>query len=202
MKLKNCLSLLRISVLAVTACLLIGCAAVEKRADLTYQRATDVRGGSGEIYLAKPVIDVQLGRMPGRTVLGSVGNTGTQIVTTDDISDWIMGALSDELYHAGYEIRTVPTLPVDTSRGVLVWVKGLSAEQEDKGFILTTSTGMELSAEIWKDGRISKTLTVKVSSQDEGMDRTGEPVTSSLQKTLQSAMVQLLPGIVDVLSGG
>jgi len=199
MKANGFTRLVRGSILVATACLLIGCATVEKRADLTYQRATDVRGGSGEIYLAKPVIDVQFGRMPGRTVLGSVRNTGTQIVTTDDISDWIMGALSDELYHAGYEIRTVPTLPVDTSRGVLVWVKGLSADQADKGLILTTSTGMELSAEIWKDGGLSKTLTVKVGSQDEGMDRSGKPVTAALQKTLQSAMTQLLPGIVDAL---
>ena len=156
-------------------------------------------GGSGEIYLAKPVIDVRFGKMPGRTVLGLVRNTGTQIVTSDDISDWIMGALTDELYPAGYEIRTVPALPVGVSRGVLVWVKGLSANQEDEGLILSTSTEMELSAEIWKEGRLSKTLTVKVGSRDEGVDRSGTTVTVSLQKTLQSAMVQLLPGIVDAL---
>ena len=61
-------------------------------------------------------------------------------------------------------------------------VTRLSADQEDKGLILTTSTEMELSAEIWKEGRLSKTLTVKVSSRDEGMDRTGEPVGASLRK--------------------
>ena len=86
----------RMVLLAAAASLFFGCAAVEKKVDLTYQRTTDVRRGSGEIYLAKPVIDARLQKMPGRTILGSVQNTGTQIVTTDDISDWVIRALSNE----------------------------------------------------------------------------------------------------------
>ncbi|MGD0661649.1 MAG: hypothetical protein ABSD38_26605 [Syntrophorhabdales bacterium] len=189
----------RVSVLAAAACLLVGCATVEKTANLTYQRAANVRGGSGEIDLAKPVIEVRLGRMPGRIVLGSVLNTGTQIVTTDDIPEWVMGALIDELHFVGYEIRTVPILPSDVSRGVFVRVTKLSVDQEDSGLLLSTSTEIGLSAEIWKDGRLSKTLTATASSRDEDMDRTGESVAASLQKTLQSAMVELMPGIIDAL---
>ena len=189
----------RVSVIAATACLLVGCATVEKTANLTYQRAANVRGGSGEVDLAKPVIEVRLGRMPGRIVLGSVQNTGTQIVTTDDIPEWVMGALIDELHFAGYEIRTVPILPSDVSRGVFVRVTKLSVDQEDSGLILSTSTEIGLSAEIWKDGRLSKTLTATASSRDEDMDRTGESVAASLQKTLQSAMAELMPGIIDTL---
>jgi hypothetical protein len=199
MNVKNLAALAGMVILVAVVCLAAGCASVEKRADLTYMRATEVRGGPGEVYLAKPLIDGQLRKIPGRTILGSVQNTGTQIVTTDDASDWIGRALTDELRHAGYEVRSTPALPPDVNKGILVRVTRLSADQEDKGIILSTSTEMELSAEIWKDGRLSKTLTVKVSTRDEGIDRSGEPVGASLRKTLQSAMVQLMPGIVGAL---
>ena len=188
----------RMVLLVATACFFVGCAAVEKKVELTYQRPQTSGEARGDLP-GKPIIDARLQKMPGRTILGSVENTGTQIVTTDDISDWVMRALSDELRHAGYEVRTGPAPPVNVPRGILVSVARLSADQEDKGLLLTTSTEMELSAEIWKEGRLSKTLTVKVSSRDEGMDRTGEPVGASLRKILQSAMFQLMPGIVDAL---
>jgi hypothetical protein len=188
-----------VPVLVAAVCLLAGCATLEKSANLTYQRAADVTGGSGEVDLAEPVIEVRLGKMPGRTVLGSVLNTGTQIVTTDGLPEWIMGALIDELHFAGYEIRTVHRLPWDVSRGILVRVTKLSVDQEDRGLIFYTTTAIGLSAEIWKDGRLSKTLTVSASSQDEDLDRTGGPVGASLQRTLQSAMAHLMPGIIDAL---
>jgi hypothetical protein len=185
-------------VMAVALCASAGCAALEKRVDLTYGPTANVRGGPGEIFLAKPVIDVRFQRMPGSVVMGSVRNTGALILTGDDVSGWVMGALRDELRRAGYEVRTGPALPADIRKGILARVTELSANQEGKGLILATSTEMGLLAEIWKDGRLLKTLTVKVRNQDDGLDRTGEPVAASLRKALQSAMAQLMPGIIDV----
>lgn len=190
---------LRVWAAAAIACLLFACASVEKRVDLTYERAVETKGGSGEVYLARPVVEVRLEKIPGRTVLGSVRNRGTQIVTGDDVSDWVFDALAGELRHAGYEIRRSPALPAGAPKGVVVRVVGLSADQQDKGVFLTTSSEMALSAEIWKNGRLSKTFTARVSSQDDGMDRSGEAVGSSLRKTLQSAMRELVPGVVDAL---
>jgi hypothetical protein len=201
MKVRSCAVALHVFFLAVSISFLAGCAGVEKRVDLTYGTAANARGGSGEVFLAKPVVEVPLQKMPGSTVLGTVRNTGTQILTKDDVSGWVMGALGDELRHAGYDTRTGSVLPAGVRKGIQARVTGLSTNQDDKGLILTTTTEMELSVEIWKEGRLVKTLTARTSTQDEGLDRTGEPVGASLRRVLQSAMFQLMPGMVDTLGG-
>ena len=181
--------------------LLVGCATLEKPVDLTYSHAVTAGGGSGEAYLAMPVIEPHLLKMPrGRTVLGTVKGTATQIVTSDDVSQWIIGALTDELHSAGYEIRTVPRLPPGVPQGVSVRVVKLSADQATDGLLLTTSTDISLAAEVWKQGVLVKTLTAEAARQDQGLDRSGTFVGATLQETLQSAMEQLVPDIIGALA--
>jgi hypothetical protein len=198
---RNQVCLMRcIALSLLSGLLLASCASYEKVVDLTYERATGARGGSGEIYLAKAVVEQSLPRLPGgRVVLGTVKDSVTQIVTSDDISRWIASALMEELYSAGYEVRTVSSFPQDVTRGVLVRVVHLSSNQVSVGLVLRTSTEIDLAVEIWKAGRLAKTLTVSASSQDEGIDRSGTAITSSLRATLQSALGQLMPGVISTL---
>jgi hypothetical protein len=181
--------------------LLVGCSTLEKPVDLTYSHAITAGGGSGEAYLAMPVIEPQLLKMPrGRTVLGTVKGATTQIVTSDDVSQWIMGALTDELHSAGYEIKKVPRLPPGVPQGVSVRVVTLSADQATDGLLLTTTTNISLAAQVWKQGVLVKTLTAEAAREDQGLDRSGTFVAATLQKTLQSAMGQLIPDVIRVLA--
>jgi hypothetical protein len=198
---RNPVHLMRcITLLLISGVCLAGCVSFEKVADLTYGRITGTKGGSGEVYLAKTVVEQPFPRLPGgRVVLGTVKDSVTQIVTSGDISRWIVSALMEELYSAGYEVRTVDSLPQKVTRGVLVRIVHLSSNQDSDGLVLRTSTEIDLAAEMWRAGRLAKTLTVSASSQDEGIDRSGAVVTSSLRATLQSAFGQLMPGIISTL---
>jgi hypothetical protein len=189
-------------ILVLLTGLLFGCAPLEKRVPLTYQRAGGASGGTGEVYLLRPVLEQQLPKMPGgRAVLGVVKDSDTQIVAAEDVSQWVMNALMQELYSAGYEVRTALQLPADAPKGVRVRVQSVSSNQTSDGLILTTSTDIKLAADIFRAGQLTKTLTVATGSQDQGLDRSAEFVAESLQKTLQSAMQQLIPGIVNALEG-
>jgi uncharacterized lipoprotein YajG len=183
--------------LVLPALLLIGCASLEKRVDLGYERKTSITGGAGELLIAKPVTEHHVVRAPGgRTVLGTVNEAGTQITTTDDVSEWIMRALMQELYGAGFEIKTVGRMPEHAGKGVLVRIVRLSGNQSTDGITITTRTDIELAADLWKNGRLLKTITVATGSEDKGLDRSGAFVSDALQRTLQAAMQQLLPEIV------
>jgi hypothetical protein len=82
-----------------------------------------------------------------------------------------------------------------------VRVTRLSVSQNIDGLFATTSTDIALAADIRKNGRLVKTLNVSAGGQDEGFDRSAAFVSESLQKVLQSAMEQLIPGIVKTLEG-
>ncbi|MGD0232060.1 MAG: hypothetical protein ABSC19_17180 [Syntrophorhabdales bacterium] len=177
--------------------LLSGCAPLEKRVDLNYRQAVYGSGGSGEIFLARPVFEKQPAQLPGgRVILGPVRGTDTLIVTTDDLSQWIADALIQELSSVGYEVRRVPALSARVSRGVVLKVQNFSCNQLAGELVLTTSTHIALVADVWENGRVVKTLTASAGSEDQGLDRSGPVVAASLEKTLQSTLRELVPGII------
>ena len=188
----------RLPTAVMLAVLLACCSSLEKKVNLNYRTAVHGLAGTGEVYLARPVIQQREQVLPGgRVVLGSVKEKGTQIVTEDNISLWVADALAGELKSAGYQVKSVPTLPAGVPRGVFARVSQLSCGQTDDGLLLTTTTSISLAADVWKDGRLLKTVTASASSQDQGLDRSGDFVAVSLRKTLQLAMQELLPGIAD-----
>ncbi len=192
----------------VIACLLVasmvisGCTPLEKRVDLTYQKSVTGQHGSGDVFVTRPVVEPQMPKVPGSLpVIGTVKETGTRIIATSDVSDWVMAALMQELYAAGYEVRTVPQIPPAARKGVHVRVTRLSVIQNIENLLVTTTTDIALAADIWKNGQLVKTLNVSTGGQDQGFDRSAGFVAESLQKVLQSAMQQLIPGIVKTLEG-
>jgi hypothetical protein len=185
----------------VVAFLETGCASYEKSVTLGYERGGMSRGGAGEIYVANPVFDRRLPRLPGaKVLLGTVTGSGTQIVTSDDAKRWMQGAMLTELFSAGFEVRTVPSISTQTKRGLSIRIERLSSNQESDGIILTTITDIAIAVDIWKDGLRIKTLTASATHQDQGLDRSGDVVASSLQSTLQSVLDQIVPGVIDTLN--
>ena len=174
---------------------------LEKRLDLTgYQPAVQAVKGSGEVFLARPVLEEKLPVLPGgRVVLGYVEGTGEQLVTQDDLSAWVAGALAGELQSAGYDVRRTSSLPERVLRGVVVKIVRLSVRQKN-GLLLATSTDINLAVDVWKDGRLVKTLTAGADSKDEGIDRSGDFAAASLRRQLQWVMQELVPDIVKTLS--
>jgi hypothetical protein len=92
-------------------------------------------------------------------------------------------------------------MPAAASKGVRLRVTRFSVNQNIEGLLVTTSTDIAVAADIWKNGRLVKTLNVSAGGQDQGFDRSAPFVSESLQKVLQSAMQQLIPGIVKTLEG-
>jgi hypothetical protein len=183
--------------LAILSQLLFGCAGFEKHVDLTYERLGTGKSLTGEVYLAKALVEQSFPRLPGgRIVLGSVKNSGMQIVTSDDVSRWIDSAVMEELYSAGFDVRTVSSIPEGALRSIRVRVVRLDSNQQSDGLLLLTSTEISLAADIWKKGRLLKTLTVDASSQEQGVDRSGKVVSASLRANLRTALEQLMPGIL------
>ncbi|HAK88989.1 MAG: hypothetical protein A2077_05905 [Nitrospirae bacterium GWC2_46_6] len=180
--------------------ILSGCGTMDQRADLTYEKIVNAKGGSGDIYMAKPLETHNAARKPsGVLMLGMVKETDRDVVTGDSISDWVMLAMLQELYTAGYNVKTVKGLPDNVSKGIAVSVAAISADQDSDFVAIKTVSNMKISIQLWKDGKNVKSLTFDAGNEEKGVDRSAEPISKSLQKTLQNIMKQLVPEIVRVL---
>ena len=178
--------------------LVAGCAPLEKHVDLTYERVATSRSASGEIFVAQPTMEQRLTPLPGgRQILGKSGDADIVIDTSP--ADWLLLAFVEELSAAGYNVKTVALLPPGASEGVLPSILILSAHQSSEVVAVTTQAEVKLEAQLWRNGQLLKTLTASARDQEEGMDRSSEPIRQALEKALQSAMRELLPGIVESL---
>ncbi|HUJ90792.1 MAG TPA: hypothetical protein VLX12_11380 [Syntrophorhabdales bacterium] len=175
-----------------------GCAPLEKRVDLTYERFVNATGGSGQLLITQPVMKQDLAVLPsGKQLVGKADDA--DVVIKESPADWLLSALVQELSAAGYDVKTAPALPVDVSKGVRPTILALSANQSSKVLTVTTVTEVKLEAQLWKNGQLIKTLTAGARDQEEGTDRSSEPIRWALEKTLQRALQELVPDIVKSL---
>lgn len=189
-----------ILLLVIAGLLLAGCASYEKRINLSYDPTLLFKSGDGEVDVAGPIIDVRLTKLPGgKVALGTVKESITQIVTADNVSEWVRNAVLEELYHAGYKVNAVPSLSPKARKTVLLRLVSLSGNQYSDGLILSTYTQIGLSADIWKEGRLLKTLTATAGGEQRGIDRSAAPVSRAFKNTLQSVLEQLVPDIISTL---
>lgn len=56
-----------------------------------------------------------------------------------------------------------------------------------------------MSVEAWKEGKIAETINIEAESKGKGIARSAETITKSLKETLQYAMKQIIPKIINVL---
>lgn len=172
-----------------------GCAPVQQRVDLTYERAVNASGGSGEIYIAQPMARYsEKPFTPGKQVLGK--SAEEDIFTLNDPLYWLFYALAEELSAAGYEVKTCQDLPDNVSKGVKASIVKLSASQSFNILTVSTIAEVKLEAQVFKKGRLSKTLFAGARDEYEGVERSSEPIRLSLEKTLQGSLQQLIPDII------
>ncbi len=172
-----------------------GCATLEKPVDLTYGRFVNATGGSGELFVAEPMMKQNLAALPsGKQIIGRAGDA--DVVIRESPADWLRSALVEELSAAGYDPKKVDALPAGVSRGVKATIITLSANQSSSVLTVTTVAEVKLEVQLWKNGQPIKTLTVSARDQDEGIDRSSEPIRWALEKTLQRAMQDLVPDII------
>ena len=157
-----------------------GCAPLEKRVDLTYARAVNATGGSGALFAAQPIMKQSLPLLPsGRQVIGA--GEGSDLVTKDSPANWLLSALVQELSAAGYKVETGPNLPAGVPKGVTASILTLSANQSSKMVTVLTVTEVRLEIKLWKNGQLVKTLTASARNQEEGVDRSSEPIRWALR---------------------
>jgi hypothetical protein len=172
-----------------------GCAPLEKRVDLTYERFVNATGGSGSLFVTQPILKQRLPLLPsGRQVIGE--GEGTDVVTKDSPANWLLSALVQELSAAGYKVETGPNLPAGVPKGITASILTLSVNQSSRVVTVTTVTDVRLEAKLWKNGQLIKTLTASARDQEEGVDRSSEPIRWALEKTLQRALQELVPDII------
>ncbi len=174
---------------------IVGCAPLEKSVQLTYGRFVTTSGGSGVVFVAEPIVKQNLAVLPsGKQIIGKAEEA--DVVIRESPASWLRSAFVQELSGAGYDVKTVTDLPPDVSKGVKATMLALSANQSSKVLTIITVTEVKLEAQLWKNGKLLKTLTAGAMDHEEGMDRSPEPIRSALEKTLQRVMQELVPDIV------
>lgn len=191
------------SALILIALSLTSCSSFDQRVKLGYETVVGSRGGLGELFIAKPVEQHKAFRKSsGELVIGEIADTGREIVTSDSISDWLMLAFVQELYAAGYNVKTVSALPSDVVKGLTITLSEIKAGQVFGTLVVTTESGIKLSVEVWKNGKQVKTLPIEVVNEEKGVDRSAETVSTLLRKNLQNLMKQVVPDIIKTLEAG
>lgn len=181
----------------LTACI-AGCAPVQQRVVLTYERFVNASGGSGQIFVAVP--ETRYSATPFRAEKEVLGKTGEEdIFTQDNPARWFFTALAEELSAAGYEVKACPELPDNISKGIKPAIVGLSANQSFNVLTVSTVAEVKLEVQVFKNGRLIKTLHSGARDEYEGVDRSSEPIRSGLEKTLQGALKELIPDIIKYL---
>jgi hypothetical protein len=181
-----------------------GCAFTNQQVSLEYNPYGRFTGGSGRIEIARPVQQHRLQvDGDGRIIIGTVRNTfgmhTANVVTGDDIGDWIALALEAELRPAGYFVDFVDTLTNRTAKGIRILVQHVFVNQMPGFWIVGAKTTIKLIAELVQNGRHVATL------QEEGFWETGSAFGSagskekSLRKGLENCLDKLVPRIISVL---
>jgi putative transposon-encoded protein len=204
MQTKNTLILLaRASAVLFLALAAGGCAFVDQKVDLSYQRTVNASGGSGEVFIAKPKEYHGLRKKSNSWVIGTVKNTygmkTADVVTENDIGDWIVGALVEELSAAGYRTRTVTALPKDVSKGLDLTIVRVFVDQDPGFFTVGAISDVQFTVEIWRNGTKLKQLNIVAKGDHRSGLGSAKTKAISLRKALQAAMLEAVPEIIKTL---
>uniref|UniRef100_A0A7C4EK99 Lipoprotein n=1 Tax=Thermodesulfovibrio aggregans TaxID=86166 RepID=A0A7C4EK99_9BACT len=193
-----------LTIILTGAVLLISCAFVDQKIDLTYERTVNAKGGSGEVFIAKPKNNTGLNKKPtGEWIIGTVKNTygmkTADVVTSNDIEDWIVKALMQELSFAGYTVTPVIELPEDVPKGIDLTILKVFVDQDVGFWTVGAISDVQFTVEIWKNGVKVKIFNVIAKGDERSIVGSAETKGISLRKALQSAMQQAVPEIIKTL---
>ena len=173
------------------------------KVDLSYERTVNARGGSGELFIAKPKEHQSLIKKSTSWVIGTVKNTlgmkTADVITENDIGDWLVGALTQELSIAGYRIKTVSVLPNDVSKGLDLTILKVFVDQDPGMFTVGAISDVQFTVEIWKNSIMAKSLIIAAKGDERSMVGSAETKGISFRKAMQAAMQEAVPAIIKTL---
>ncbi len=203
-------SQIMVAVIFLSIC--FGCAFVDQNIGLTYTPVVNVRGGTGTITVAKPVLTVLKTNEKGQYIIGSVRDTRNRLtadtVTDDSPADWIALAFKTELELSGYRVELVEKMTKSTHKGITVDVKHIWLDTDLSGTGMTDSLGCRaeliLIIKVFKNGIIVDNIFVREESHPR-MSLMAFPFSEpklkakSMKMVIHSVMRSAVPQIVDAL---
>lgn len=193
--------MLRLIIILAGILTISGCAFVDQKVDLSYETVVNAKGGSGDVFIAKPKEIHNLNKKPsGEWIIGTVKNTygmkTADVVTSNDIGDWITGALLKELNLAGYNVIPVKELPDDVPKGIDITILRVFVDQDVGFWTVGAISDLQFTIELWKNGVKVKIFNVSAKGDERDVLGTAQTKGISLKKALQSAMRQAVPEII------
>jgi len=195
---------MRILLLITLALLLPSCAFVDQKVDLAYEAANIGTGGSGDVYIARPIDNItQDKNAKGQLIIGTVKNTygikTADVVTEDSVSDWIVNAFTQELSFAGYKVHPVESLPDEVSKGLQIFIFRVFVDQDPGFFTVGAISEVCYNVQIWKNGENIAQINVKGKGDERSAMGSAETKGLSLKKALEASIQEAMPQIINAL---
>lgn len=183
-----------------------GCAFVDQKVDLTYEKQGISDSGEGKLYLEKPKKLKNLEtNEEGYYIVGTVENTygmrTADCITKHDISDWVAGALISELKHAGYEVVPVEELAENINKGIAIKILKVWVDQDPGFWTVGAESNVHYIVDVFKYGKKVASLDIKGIGDERSGVGSAKTKGISLRKALTSSIEKAVPQIIDILEG-
>lgn len=190
-----------------------GCAYVDQKVTLTYSQIKAAQGGHGTLFIAKPVDKLSNKRKGESLIIGDIVNGyGRQktadLLTDDNVGDWLVSAYIAELNYAGYHVRTVHDFPSDFSKGIQITVNQLFVATDVPPYFslralditgIKNITSLSFYIDVYRDSIKIGTVKVDAKGKIDAFGVTAKEKGLSIKKALESAMRESVPEIIKVL---
>lgn len=193
-----------LSLTVTLALLATGCAFVDQRLTLKYlPPSTDTRPTRPTEVLLAVKMDTNLQRKETSYIIGTVRNgygiKTADAVTSDRIDDWVASAFSGELGRAGFTVRRLDVLPVESERGLQVIIRKLWVDQDPGFWTIGAITDLAFAMDIHARGKLLKSVVIEAKGDSRTMFATSSHKEESLQKALPAAMAQAVQHVTAAL---
>lgn len=180
-----------------------GCIFVDQSITLTYSPINAAKGGYGDLFIAKPVDRLTNKKKNNGLIIGTVksghGMKTADVVTNDNVSDWVTMAYMTELGYAGYNVKAVHSFPENLTKGIQITLNELFVDQDTGLTSIGAITNLKFSIDVYKHNNKISTINVAAKGDSRSMQIEAKSKGLSLKKALESAMRQSIPEIIKTL---
>ncbi len=146
--------------------LLPGCAFVDQKIDLPYNKPSVSFSATRKPILVARPDDGSLSRKgTSFVILGKVKNgygmTTADVVSENSVADWVAGALKAELDASGFDATLVDRLPAKVERGLEIYIDDVSVETDIGFFTVGDLSHVKLLVRVWKGSHKIKEFRVQ-----------------------------------------
>lgn len=190
--------------------LISGCAFVDQRVTLTYSPINAAKGGHGDLFIVKSIDRLANTKKDNSLVIGNVkdpgylGGFGTwktaDVLTDDNVADWVTSAYITELNYAGYNVKAVNVFPDNLTKGIQITLNELFVNQDMGLTSIGAITDLKFTIDLYRDNKKIATLDVAAKGDRRGIYVEAKSKGLSLKKALNSAIEQSVPKIIDMLN--